>query len=70
MDDINGISTEEYLGPTFSIDMHDRDGDAYDNGIWLHYGPTAIRVARTLRGFKAHIKHLEGMVWEITENLS
>jgi hypothetical protein len=39
-----------------------------DKGIYLHYGDVAIRVARTLRGFRAHIKHLETMANEIEEN--
>uniref|UniRef100_A0A6H1ZWA6 Uncharacterized protein n=1 Tax=viral metagenome TaxID=1070528 RepID=A0A6H1ZWA6_9ZZZZ len=67
MKDINGIPCDEYLGPTFSINQHDADGDVYDEGIYLHYGHTSIRVAKTLRGFKAHVKHLEGMVNEIEE---
>ena len=69
MDDINGIPIIEYLGPTFSVNQHDKDGDVYDEGIYLHYGHTSIRVATTLRGFKAHILHLQGMVDEISENL-
>ncbi len=69
MKDIDGIPTEEYLGPTFSINQNDCDGDVYEEGIYLHYGHTSIRVATTLRGFKAHIKHLNGMVSEIEEIL-
>jgi hypothetical protein len=69
MEDINGIPTEEYLGPTFSINQYDNEGDIYEEGIYLHYGHTSIRIATTLRGFKAHIKHLQGMVDEIAENL-
>ena len=67
MDDINGVSTTEYLGPTFSINQYDVEGDAYDHGIWLHYGHTSIRVARTLKGFRAHIKQLVGIAKEISE---
>jgi len=69
MDDINGIPTKEYLGPTFSINQHDKDGAVYNTGIYLHYGHTSIRVATTLRGFKAHIAHLAAMGDEIAENL-
>ena len=69
MEDINGIPTEEYLGPTFSINQHDDEGDVYDEGIYLHYGHTSIRVATTLRGFMAHIGHLKNMAAEIAENL-
>ena len=67
MDDINGIPTEEYLGPTFSINQYDGDGDSYEEGIYLHYGHTSIRVATTIRGFKAHVNHLLKMINEITD---
>jgi hypothetical protein len=67
--DINGVPIEEYLGPTFSINKYDRDGDVYEEGIYLHYMETTIRVATTIEGFKAHIKSLDGMVQEIEENL-
>ena len=69
MEDINGVPCDEYLGPTFSINQHDRDGDVYGEGIYLHYGYVAIRVAKTLRGFEAHIRRLKGMVEGIKENL-
>lgn len=69
MKDINGVPTNEYLGPTFSIDSHDSDGDVYEKGIYLHYGHTAIRVAATLEGFKAHVRAIFAMVDEIEENL-
>ena len=69
MDDINGIPTDEYKGPTFSINLHDRDGDPYCEGIYLHYGDTVIKVASSLRGFAAHAAHLIKMTTEIKENL-
>ena len=69
MDDINGIPTDEYMGPTFSINLYDRDGDAYCEGIYLHYGDTIIKVASSLRGFQAHANHLVNMADEIKENL-
>lgn len=70
MKDINGIPTAEYKGPTFSINLHDKDGDVYCEGIYLHYGDTVcIKVASTLRGFKAHAKCLVNMAGEIAENL-
>jgi len=68
MEDINGVDVSEYIGPSFSINLYDRDGDVYDRGIFLHYQNTMIRVATTLRGFRAHIKHLQGMAHEIEEN--
>lgn len=67
MKDINGVPCEEYLGPTFSINSYDKDGDCFEQGIYLHYRHTRIRVASTIRGFKAHIKHLESMINEISE---
>ena len=70
MKDINGIPIEEYKGPTFSINLHDKDGDVYSKGIFLHYGHTIIKVATSLRGFKAHANHLASMIWEIEENIT
>lgn len=67
MEDINGVSTTEYLGPTFSINQYDSDGDKFDEGIYLHHGHTSIRVARTLRGFKAYIGRLQSILKEIQE---
>jgi len=69
MDDINGVPTTEYQGPTFSVNLHDKDGDIYSEGIFLHYGNTIIKVASTLRGFKAHAKRITEMADEIAENL-
>ena len=69
MEDINGIPTIEYKGPTFSVNLHDRDGDIFCEGIYLHYGDTIIKVATSLRGFEAHAKHLFNMIDEIAENL-
>ena len=66
MEDI--VSANEYKHPLFSIDRYDRDGDVTDKGIYLHYGDVSIRIARTLRGFRAHIQHLESMAKEIEEN--
>jgi len=69
MEDINGIPADEYIGPSFSVNRYDKDGDSYDEGIFLHYGHTCIKVATTLRGFKAHAKHISRMAEEIAENL-
>ena len=69
MDDINGVPTDEYYGPTFSVNLHDSDGDIYSEGIFLHYGNTIIKVASTLRGFKAHASGLFAMADEISENI-
>jgi len=67
MEDINNVSMTEYLGPTFSLNQYDSDGKKFDNGIYLHHGHTSIRVARTLRGFRAYIARLQSIVKEIEE---
>ena len=67
-DDINGVSMTEYKHPSFSVNLHDRDGDAYCEGIYLHYGDTIIKVASTLNGFKAHAASLVAMANEISEH--
>ena len=67
MDDINGVSMTEYESPTFSVNLHDKDGDVYCEGIYLHYGDAIIKVASTLRGFKAHATNLASMADEIAE---
>ena len=69
MKDINLVPPAEYKGPTFSINLHDKDGDVCCEGIYLHYSDTIIKVASSLRGFKAHTKHLAKMADEIAENL-
>ena len=55
--------------PMFSIDYHDKDGDVVEEGIYLHYGDTAIRVAKTLDEFKAHNEILKSFEWEVAELL-
>jgi len=69
MEDINGVSCAVYLGPTFSINRYDQDGNIAENGIFLHYGHTMIKIAKTVRGFKAHIDCLKSMIDEIEESL-
>ena len=55
----------------FSIDMHDRDGDVYESGIYLHIDDTTIiRVGNDLVEFDAFVAHIQGMRAEIVENLT
>lgn len=69
MEDINGVPCDEYTGPSFSINSYDRDGDVLEEGIYLHHGEfSRVRVATTMRGFKAYIYSLQSMVEEIEEN--
>jgi hypothetical protein len=61
------VSLTEYEQPNFTVNLCGNDGDAYSTGIFLHYGDTVIKVADTIKGFKAHTKHLVTMVDEIEE---
>jgi hypothetical protein len=54
--------------PTFSINSYDKDGDIIDVGVFLHYDDVTIYIADTLNSFKEHIKHLENIAKEISEN--
>ena len=57
--------------PSFSIDMHDRDGDVYETGIYLSFGQTIVRVcdSDSIEGFDAFIEYLNTIKDEICENL-
>lgn len=55
---------------TFSIDLHDKDGDKFESGIYLHFGDVAIirfegyaDLEKFIHGFK------ERTLKEIRENL-
>lgn len=61
-----GISATEFAHPTFSVNLYDRDGDVYCEGIFLHYGDTVIKVASTIDGFRAHTASLKSMAEEIS----
>jgi hypothetical protein len=67
---MEGVSSTEYKHPSFSVNLHDKDGDPYCEGIYLHYGDTIIKVASSLSGFKAHAEYLASMVDEIEENIA
>ena len=62
-----GVSLTEYEQPNFTKDLCGSDGDAYSEGIFLHYGDTVIKVADTLKGFVAHAEHLISMIDELKE---
>lgn len=63
------VSATEFAHPTFSINLHDHDGDVYCEGIYLHYGDTIIKVASTMCGFRAHAMSLINMAEEISEGM-
>ncbi len=53
----------------FSVNRYDKDGDSYEEGIYLHFGETAICVAETIEEYEAIVERLKGMTEEIKENL-
>lgn len=57
--------------PSFSVDMHDKDGDVYETGIYLSFGAATVRVcdSDSIEGFDAFIEYLQTMKEEIGENL-
>lgn len=52
----------------FSVNDYDWEGDAMQEGIFLHFGETRIFIAKDLDGFKNFIKHLNSMYEELKEN--
>jgi len=52
----------------FSVNEYTRDGDITDDGIFLHFGDTKVKVANDIEGFKKFIEHINEMVGEIEEN--
>jgi hypothetical protein len=53
----------------FSVNRYDKDGDSYEEGIYLHFGEIAVRVAETIEEYEAIVERLKGMTKEIRENL-
>ena len=53
----------------FSVDRCDKDGDVWDEGIFLHFGETSICIAENINEYQAFVKKLEDMTQEIEENL-
>lgn len=52
----------------FSVNDYDRDGDATDEGIFLHFGGTRVKAAESIEDFRTIVQHMEAMVREIEEN--
>lgn len=53
---------------SFSINSHDRDGDVFEGGIYLHFGETRIRVADSLNDLYNFIERIKLLRAEIREN--
>jgi hypothetical protein len=54
--------------PTFSVNHYDRVGDIVDEGVFLHFGDTRIKVCDTPMDFEDFIDHLHCIHSEIAEN--
>jgi len=52
----------------FSVNDYDSDGDVHEEGIYLHFGDTRIKVADSLKAFQDFITHLDAMCKEIADN--
>jgi hypothetical protein len=63
------MSAIEFVHPMFSVNEYDRDGDLTEEGIFLHYGKTRVKVAETLNGWKEYVKYIYSMTDEIEENV-
>lgn len=53
---------------TFSIHSYNRDGDRYEEGIFLHFGNTRVLVAAHPTEFIAVADKINGMAKEIAES--
>jgi hypothetical protein len=52
----------------FSVNEYDQDGDINDEGIYLHFGDTRVKVASSIVEFKQFVDRISSMVDEIEEN--
>lgn len=62
--------TQEAPKITFSVNNYDKDGDVCDEGIFLHFGNTRIKVAQNAEEFKVVASTIQNIANEITENFS
>jgi hypothetical protein len=54
----------------FSVNEFDRDGDLVEEGVYLHFGDTKVKVAEDLKGYKDFVTELQRMDKEISEVFS
>jgi hypothetical protein len=52
---------------SFGVNLYDKDGDVVEEGIYLFFETTSIRVAEGVDEFKEFLNHLNSMVTEIEE---
>lgn len=51
----------------FSVNDFDKDGDLNENGVYLHFNSTRVKVAQDLQGYKDFVSELQRMEKEIAE---
>ncbi len=57
--------SDRYAKPTFSIDRFDADGDAWENGVYLHFGHAAVKVCDSPSDYRDFVANLSFMAAEI-----
>lgn len=60
---------DRYAKPTFSIDRFDKDGDAYEKGVYLHFGFVSVKVADTKEEYRDFVAYLERIGSEIVDGV-
>lgn len=50
---------------SYSTNSYDYEGDAWEKGIYLHFGEARIRVAENIEGYKLFVKQLEELTDQI-----
>lgn len=63
------MSEPAFIKPTFSINRYDRNGDMFEDGIYLNFNSTTIKITDSIKGFDAFIAHLTTMRQEICDNI-
>lgn len=53
----------------FSINLHDKDGDVFEQGILLHLNNGTIITFNTLDEYKDFINQMQSVIPEIEESL-
>jgi len=56
------------MKPSFSINRNDTDGDVWEEGVYLHFGDTTVRVAKSKEEYKNFVSYLRFMEAEILES--
>ena len=52
----------------FSVNSYDKDGDIFEEGVFLHFGDTRVKVAANKDDVQALPEKIKNIVDEINEN--